>query len=116
MDGVPSDYLDGVALMSPSDIGKIAWLRRPGFGWEGPFIVVDCAQWDDIWPIVVYRKEVVEVGWDTKQRWGITEPLNGVEVVVTSNSDPRMLWLALEWSDSPVYYPDWWQSILPPND
>jgi len=65
-------YIDGVAMMSPADIGRTVWLRRPGLGWEGPFLVVDCAQRDDMWPIVRFRGEVVEVGFETALRWGMT--------------------------------------------
>lgn len=85
----PSDYLDGVALMSPDDIGKTVWLRRPGHDWEGPFIVVDCAQRDDLWWIVERRREVVEVGWETKVRWEMDAPLDGVEVVVAETAEER---------------------------
>jgi len=104
---VPGDYIDGVALMSPADLGKTVWLRRPGYGWEGPFIVADCAQRDDEWWILKYRKEVVEVGWRTKERWGITAPLDGVQVVVAES--PYQLWRVLETQEM-VDYPSWWLS------
>jgi hypothetical protein len=64
-------FLDGVSLMSPADIGRTVWLLRPGGNWEGPFLVVDCARRGDMWPIIVGRDEVVEVGWDTADRWGM---------------------------------------------
>jgi len=102
----PSDYLDGVSLMSPADIGKVVWLRAPGRGWEGPFIVVDCAQLDDEYWIIKHHKEIVEVSWETAQRWGMDSPLDGVEVVVASN--PYSLWRVLETHDQPVDYPTWW--------
>ena len=96
-------FLDGVALMSPTDIGKTAWIRGPN-GWEGPFLVVDCAQRDDIWPIVRYRREVVEVGWETKERWGLESPID-VEVVVAL--DAYGLWRILE-THAVVPYAEWW--------
>jgi hypothetical protein len=105
----PSDYLDGVALMSPADIGKTAWLRGP-LGWEGPFIVVDCAQWDDMYWIVKYRQEVVEVGWETRQRWGMLTPLDNVEVVVAP--DAFGMWRVLETHEA-IDYPAWWLDRLP---
>lgn len=64
-------YVDGVSLMSPADIGRSVWLKRPGYDWEGPFLVVDCARRGDMYPIIVGREEAVEVGWDTASRWGM---------------------------------------------
>lgn len=75
-----SGYVDGAAMMSCADIGQEIWIHRL-FWWEGPFLVVDCAEQDDMWPIIVYRNEVVEVGWKTAVRWGMikrneyTEPV-----------------------------------------
>jgi hypothetical protein len=62
-------YVDGVAAMSCADIGISYWIDR-GEGWEGPFLVVDCPQLDDVWAVIVNRREVVEVGWTTFERWG----------------------------------------------
>jgi hypothetical protein len=73
-------YVDGVSLMSPADIGLEVWLRPPGGEWEGPFLVVDCARKNDIWPIVAVRGELVEVGWRTAERWGMKGPLQDVQV------------------------------------
>jgi hypothetical protein len=101
----PSDYIDGVAMMSPADIGQTVWILHPGGTWEGPFVVVDCAQRDDIWPIIQTRQEVVEVSWETAQRWGMTDPLDGV--VVVKAEDPLQLFRRLEWEE-PVDYPAWW--------
>lgn len=74
-------YLDGVALIPCSEIGETVWLKRPGFEWEGPYLVVDCARRGDAWPIYAFRHEVVEVGWETKTRWGGEWPRDDVEVV-----------------------------------
>ena len=65
-------YLDGVASMSCADVGLPYWINR-GFGWEGPYLVVDCPQLDDMYSVIVYREEVVEVGWRTAERWGIQD-------------------------------------------
>jgi len=75
-----AEYVDGVSLMSPADIGLEVWLKPPAGEWEGPFLVVDCARKADIWPIIMGRNEVVEVGWTTAQRWGMRGPLEGVRV------------------------------------
>lgn len=81
MDG----YLDGVAMMSPADLGKPVWVRHSG-AWEGPFVVCDCGVRGQVWEMVVVRGEVIEVGWDTAVRWGMG-PFDGgwkhpVEVLV----------------------------------
>jgi len=105
--GIPLDgTLGGVALMSPSDIGKTVYINGP-LGWEGPFVVVDCAQYEDAWPIIRYRKEVVEVSWGTKERWGMISPVD-VEVAVADS--PYALWRVLE--TSPVVdFPEWWLAL-----
>lgn len=66
-------FVDGVSLMSPSDIGRTVWLRRFGRDWEGPFLVVDCARRGDIWPVIMKRGEVVEVGFQTAAKWGFVD-------------------------------------------
>jgi hypothetical protein len=71
-----SNYLGGVALMSPADIGQTVWLKRPGEAWEGPYLVVDCAARQDMWPVIMARGEVVEVDFDTATRWGMVTPVN----------------------------------------
>lgn len=106
MPDVPEPFIGGVAMMSCADVGQSVWLHRPGNTWEGPFLVVDCAQGDDIYAIVQYRREVVEVGWQTKERWGIDQPLDGVEVMKAA--DAMGLWRRLEAADPAVDYPSWW--------
>jgi len=80
-------YLDGVASMSCADVGLPYWINR-GFGWEGPYLVVDCPQLDDVYSVIVYREEVMEVGWRTAERWGIQD--GGWQVVV-SRVPPKRL-------------------------
>jgi len=68
MDG----YIDGVSLMSPSDIGETVWIWRVGdTDWEGPFLNLDCSMRADMYVTVVYNREVVEVGFETAERWGM---------------------------------------------
>jgi len=113
-------YEGGVAMMSPADIGQEVWMRRPGHGWEGPFLVVDCARWNDIYPIVAHRREVIEVDFDTAVRWGMAKRVgNGWKAlrwmtrgVQVSKVHP----IALPDVDQPyggaspglVYYPQYW--------
>jgi hypothetical protein len=67
-----SDYVDGVSLMSPADIGETVWIRRNGI-WEGPFLSVDSARRTDMYTVIAIKQEVVEVGFETALRWGLVE-------------------------------------------
>ncbi len=66
-----NNYVGGVALMTCDDLRKSVWLQRPGLKWEGPFLVVDCARRNDLYGIIIYREEVVEVDFKTALRWGM---------------------------------------------
>lgn len=65
------NVVDGVALMTCADIGSLVWLQRQGHDWEGPFKVVDCAQRNDLYNVIVHRNEAVEVGFKTAVKWGM---------------------------------------------
>lgn len=93
-------FLDGVSLMSPADIGNTVWLRRPGFGWEGPFLVLDCASREDFYPIIVGREEAVEVGFTTAVRWGMAQRTDGG-------------WRATDWRIDDV---EVWKGDRPPKE
>jgi len=108
-------YVDGVSLMSPTDIGETVWVWRPGDGlaWEGPFLDLDCSQRADMWVNVTVNREVVEVGFETAERWGMATHLgespwyratqwrmDGVMVYI--GEDPPLLRYAM-----PVDYRDW---------
>lgn len=105
-------YLDGIAMMSKSDVGSTIWLRRPSQDWEGPYIVVDSVQRQHMFSAVEYRGEVAEIGFRTALRWGmikgieeswnvIAYRLDGVEVY-KSESPPS--------TDSvPISYQQWWR-------
>jgi hypothetical protein len=67
-------YIGGVSLMSPANIGEVVWLRPEGMEWSGPYLVVDCAQRDDILQILGGRAEAVEVDWATAIAWGMVVP------------------------------------------
>jgi hypothetical protein len=64
-------YVDGVALMSPSNLGDTVWLRPRGHDWSGPYRVCDVGTRGQVYEMVVVRGEVVEVGWETAERWGM---------------------------------------------
>jgi hypothetical protein len=103
-----SAYQGGVALMSPADIGQRVWLKPPGKSWEGPYLVVDSAARGDIFPVILYRQEVVEVDWPTAQRWGMVSARGQVlhwrlENVQVSKLPPEELL-----HGCPLNYPSWW--------
>lgn len=91
-------YKDGVALMSCAYIYETVWLRRPGFGWDGPFVVVDCSQKNHMYYHYVGMGLVVEVGYKTVERWGAAV-LQRVDVHI--GPGPPGGWAG-------VYLPQWW--------
>ena len=90
-------YKDGVALMSCGDVGRTAWLKRPGYPWSGPYLVVDCSHKRHLW-MNVNAGLVVEWGYKTTERWG-TPVVSGIIVHLGDrpNDDSR------GW-----YYRTWW--------
>jgi hypothetical protein len=108
--------VDGVSLLTCAEIGQKVWLKRPGHAWEGPFMVSDCAQRDDLYAFVVYREEVVEVGFKTAVKWGLATPLSGkpwykvhrwrVDDVQVSRVPPWGI------DTAPVDMQDWFESVL----
>lgn len=66
-----TEYLGGVATPSPADIGETVWLRREGFTWEGPYLVVDCSRRADMTTHIAINQQVVEIDFNTAVRWGI---------------------------------------------
>ena len=108
-----SNYLDGVALMSPADIGLPVWIKRPNHSWEGPFLVVDSSMRGDVYPLVVFRNDVVEVGWETAKRWEMVDDKNNVLIwkminVEVSKINPNNL------SHPTINYQKWWLENLEP--
>lgn len=101
-----SNYVDGVAMMSCADIGQTVWVRRFGGAWEGPFLVVDCAEWDDHYPITAFRHEVVEVGFKTAERWGILKQWKNLVTVLKSRYKPPENFKYL-----PVSYAGWLEEV-----
>lgn len=54
-------YACGLAVMSPADLGKTVWVRRPGARWFGPCLAVDTSGRKDFFANVYYRGEIAEV-------------------------------------------------------
>lgn len=93
------NYKDGIALMSCGDIGRTAWLKRPGKKWDGPFLVVDCSHKRHLWMNVVGNGLVVEWGYKTTQRWG-QSVVQGILVHLGGKPDDEV------WG---WYYPYWFE-------
>lgn len=65
-------YVGAVAVAFCSELGHDVWLKRPGSNtWEGPFLVADCGRRNDIYGMVEFRDQVVEVDFDTAVLWGM---------------------------------------------
>ena len=103
-------YVDGVSGLSCADIGMTVWIRRPGFWWEGPFLNVDCAQRNDMYGTVVWRAEVIELGFETAERWGMVERSGtGWRALSWRTEDVEVSKLPPEHvSGSPVPLRQWW--------
>jgi len=78
MDG----YVGAVAVPFCSEIGHEVWIQRqgdllayplPSWAWEGPFIVADCTRRNDLYGVIMYRHQVVEVDFDTAVLWGMAQ-------------------------------------------
>jgi hypothetical protein len=69
-----------VALLRAGDIGRKVWLQPPGGEKIGPFLVIDCARQEDVWPLVD-RNWVVDVSYELGELWGMNRPLDDVTVL-----------------------------------
>jgi len=96
--GMDPNRVRGVALMSCGDIGRTVWLRRPGHGWEGPFISVDCSARKDLYYHLVGIGMVVEVGHKQASEWG---QYVIYRIDVHLGSRPPDTWQG-------IFYPAWW--------
>jgi len=67
------EYLGGVAVPSPANIGDTVWLRRSGGEWTGPYLVVDCSRRADMYTHIAINQQVVEVDFETALEWGFVE-------------------------------------------
>ena len=99
-------------MMSPADIGAEVWLKPPWGDWEGPYLVVDCARRGDMWPVVNFYGEVVELGFKTAVRWGMAEgnwrAIRWKEYGVLVSKVPPYLADQYEVID----YPSWWLDLV----
>ena len=92
-------YLGGVATMTCGSWGEPVWLKRPEHNWEGPYRVVDCARRNDLYGLITYWGDSVEIDWKTARRWGMVSgawddwAVNAwmLRGVLTSHTDPAEL-------------------------
>jgi hypothetical protein len=94
-------YLGAVALEMCEDVGEGVWLKREGYSWEGPFLVIDCARPIGVYTNIVEHGVVVELDYETWVRWGRSE-----WVVTVAKGGPNV-------TDPPVYIADWFLSLNP---
>ena len=109
------NYVDGVSLMSPTDIGATVWIRYNGV-WEGPFLSVDTAQQNHMCQAIQTRGEVVEVGYKTAERWGMTNWPTVHEWKVDVEVSLIPPWRLDTCGEDSVHFPSWWsaQAVLLP--
>lgn len=110
------DIVDGVSLLTCAEIGHKVWLKRPGHEWEGPFLVADCSSREDLYAHIFFRREVVEVGFETAERWGMatrkgTDPwykahLWRIDNVLVSRVPPWKI------NTAPVDMQAWFETVL----
>ena len=111
-------YLDGVALMSPTDMGKEVWIKVDSI-WYGPFISVDCARISDIYGVIGSRGEVVEVGFETAVMLGMAELTgynqNGYKYKTIQAVKEVEVWIGELPEDAGRYktidYQEWWMDL-----
>ena len=65
-----------VALLRVGDINRKVWIQLDDGTLEGPFLVVDVAHPGDIDSLLA-RDWVVDVDWETAQRWAMKGPIAG---------------------------------------
>ena len=75
-----------VALLRAGDIGRKVWLQPPGGEKIGPFLVIDCARQEDVWPLVS-RNWVVDVSYELGELWGMNRPLDDVTVLADPSDE-----------------------------
>jgi len=69
-----ADCIGRVALLRAGDIGRRVWIQVGDGAVEGPYYVTDVAARHDI-PGLLRRGWVVDVDWETGQRWEMRGPI-----------------------------------------
>lgn len=72
-----TDYACGLAVMSPSDLGKTVWVKAPGADWFGPCLAVDTSGRADFFANVYHRGEIAEVDIRAAEELGFRYGVQG---------------------------------------
>lgn len=83
---LPDGYVGAIAMPMCEDVGDTAWIRRPGEGFDGPFLVADCSAQLHLYYNLVELGMVAEVDWTTAQRYGMRGGMSGVGVCRVDNN------------------------------
>ncbi len=107
----------GVATMSPTDLGKVMWLRAPTrTGWYGPCLAVDVAARIHFARAVYYVNEIVEVSTKVRDLYGFENGIWG-EVYVGACPPPLLMLRDAELYSPPlerdIYRPEQRYSFYP---
>lgn len=95
----------GVAVMSPSDLGKIIWVRLPNSVWFGPCLAVDVSRRTDFYRYVYQYGEIAEIPNWLASRWGFAHGAPGevfVGMCPPLNSTPSVYAPPLALDDPPL--------------
>lgn len=109
-------YEGGLASISPSMLGKIAWIRRDGYAWIGPLLVVDVTARGDM-PGALAREEVAEITYAQADDldfnnggrygyvwFGFCPPPNGM-LPPAEPYDPPIIWDHAPYEKTPSFFP-----------
>lgn len=113
-------FAGGIATTSVGNMGHVAWLKRPGLPWEGPFLIVDVSQRNHAYYHAVIVGTIAEVDFDTALEWGIVgldKSKRGYHINMWSMDDVEM-WIGLSPPNSaggadvgePVNYRAWYEA------
>jgi hypothetical protein len=109
------EYLGGVAVPSPANIGDTVWLRRSGGEWTGPYLVVDCSRRADVYTHIAINQQVVEVDFKTALAWGLVEGDYESWNVIRHKEQTVEVWYGenepnedVALLQRPVYFSDYW--------
>ena len=63
-------YLGAVELPTCSEVGQSVWINRGG-GWEGPYLVADCARLLNTYGQIVHEEMAIKVSFEVALDWGM---------------------------------------------
>ncbi len=93
------------AMLRAGDLDRRVWIKRPGHLEEGPFWVIDVAATKHV-GYLLQRGWVVDVDYQTAQRWGMRGP---IPVTVLDQPSPEALLAA-------VSLPLYWSAVPAPAE